>query len=89
MKAAVYITCSNINIRTANSFKFNILIIFSFNVHQIILCLPFTGNKTGRTLAIILPIIAAVLATVVLCSCMWRRKRKTPGKPSLPGEPLM
>jgi len=46
------------------------------------------GKKTGRILAIILPIIAAALATVVICSCMWR-KRKTPGKPSLPGEPLM
>ncbi|RLN34812.1 hypothetical protein C2845_PM03G09170 [Panicum miliaceum] len=42
------------------------------------------GNKTGRVLAIALPIIAAILATAVICSCMWRRKRKTPGKPSLP-----
>nr|ACG26596.1 receptor-like serine-threonine protein kinase [Zea mays] len=42
-----------------------------------------TGNKTGRVLAITLPIVAAVLATIVLCSCLWR-KRKTPGKSALP-----
>ncbi|GJN11523.1 hypothetical protein PR202_ga29722 [Eleusine coracana subsp. coracana] len=41
------------------------------------------GNKTGKVLAIALPIVAAVLATVIICSCIWR-KRKTPGKPSLP-----
>ncbi|KAL6656693.1 hypothetical protein ACP70R_004473 [Stipagrostis hirtigluma subsp. patula] len=43
-----------------------------------------TGNKTGKVLAIALPIVAAILATVVICSCLWRRKRKTPRKPSLP-----
>ncbi|KAJ1291229.1 hypothetical protein BS78_02G301400 [Paspalum vaginatum] len=42
-----------------------------------------TVNKTGRVLAIALP-IAAILATLVICSCLWRRKRKTPGKSSLP-----
>ncbi|GJN32573.1 hypothetical protein PR202_gb21087 [Eleusine coracana subsp. coracana] len=42
------------------------------------------GSKTGKVLAIALPIVAAVLATVIICSCIWRRKRKTPGKPSLP-----
>ncbi|XP_066397842.1 cysteine-rich receptor-like protein kinase 6 [Miscanthus floridulus] len=42
-----------------------------------------TGNKTGRVLAIALPIVAAILATIVLCSCLWRRKRKTPGKSTL------
>ncbi|PAN14283.1 hypothetical protein PAHAL_2G397200 [Panicum hallii] len=41
------------------------------------------GNKTGRVLAIALPIVAAILATVVICSCVWK-KRKTPGKPLLP-----
>ncbi|CAL5083308.1 unnamed protein product [Urochloa decumbens] len=50
---------------------------------------PTTGggggrNKTGRILAIALPIFAGVLATLVICSCLWRRKRKTPGKSTLP-----
>ncbi|PAN14282.1 hypothetical protein PAHAL_2G397200 [Panicum hallii] len=43
------------------------------------------GNKTGRVLAIALPIVAAILATVVICSCVWK-KRKTPGKPLLPDQ---
>ncbi|KAF8669150.1 hypothetical protein HU200_051477 [Digitaria exilis] len=42
------------------------------------------GNKTGKILAIALPIVAAVLATVVICSCLWRGKRKTPRQSSLP-----
>ncbi|KAK3127251.1 hypothetical protein QOZ80_7AG0570390 [Eleusine coracana subsp. coracana] len=43
-----------------------------------------TGNKTSKILAIALPIVVSLLATVMICSCIWRRKRKTPGKPSLP-----
>ncbi|WVZ66165.1 hypothetical protein U9M48_015430 [Paspalum notatum var. saurae] len=43
-----------------------------------------TVNKTGRVLAIALPIVAAILATLLICSCLWRRKRKTPLKASLP-----
>ncbi|CAD6266869.1 unnamed protein product [Miscanthus lutarioriparius] len=49
---------------------------------------PTTGggrrNKTGRILAIALPIFAVVLAIVVICSCLWRSKKKTSGKSSLP-----
>jgi flagellar basal body-associated protein FliL len=46
-----------------------------------------TGNKTGKILAIVLPIVAVVvaLAAVMICSSIWRSKRKTPEKPSLPG----
>jgi hypothetical protein len=47
-----------------------------------------TGNNTGKILAIVVPIVAVVLATVMICSCIWRRKRKTPEKPSLPGKYL-
>ncbi|TVU38665.1 hypothetical protein EJB05_12049, partial [Eragrostis curvula] len=42
-----------------------------------------TGNKTGKILAIALPIVAVVIVTAVICSCSWR-KRKTSGKPLLP-----
>ncbi|CAL5062386.1 unnamed protein product [Urochloa decumbens] len=42
------------------------------------------GNKTGRIFAIALPIFAGVLATALICFCLWRRKRKTPGKSTLP-----
>ncbi|KAJ1291230.1 hypothetical protein BS78_02G301500 [Paspalum vaginatum] len=41
-------------------------------------------NRTGRVLVIALPIVAAILATLVICSCLWRRKRKTPGTSSVP-----
>jgi hypothetical protein len=46
-----------------------------------------TGNKTGKILAIVLPIVAVVvaLAAVMICSSIWRSKRKTQEKPSLPG----
>jgi hypothetical protein len=49
-----------------------------------------TGNNAGKILAIVLPIVAVVvvLAAVMICSCIWRRKRKTPEKPSLPGKYL-
>ncbi|CAN6183641.1 unnamed protein product [Urochloa humidicola] len=42
------------------------------------------GNKTGRILAIALPVSAGVLATAVICFCLLRRKRKTPGMSTLP-----
>ncbi|CAN6211859.1 unnamed protein product, partial [Urochloa humidicola] len=42
------------------------------------------GNRTGRILAIALPVFAGVLATVVICYCLWRRKRKAPRMSTLP-----
>ncbi|CAN6168286.1 unnamed protein product [Urochloa humidicola] len=41
-------------------------------------------NKTGRILAIALPVSAGLLATVLICFCLLRRKRKTPGMSTLP-----
>lgn len=61
------------------------LLYYLFNAHLT----GTTGNKTGRVLAIALPIVAAILATIVICSCLWRRKRKTPGRSSLPGKSLV
>ncbi|KQK15898.1 cysteine-rich receptor-like protein kinase 6 isoform X2 [Brachypodium distachyon] len=43
-----------------------------------------TTNSTGRILAIALPIVAAILAAVIFCLCLWRRKRKPARKQSLP-----
>ncbi|KAL6871499.1 hypothetical protein ACP4OV_014328 [Aristida adscensionis] len=45
-----------------------------------------TRNKTGKILAITLPIIAAILAIIVIYICLWGRNRKTPGEPSLPAD---
>lgn len=48
--------------------------------------LPFTGstgNRTARILAITLPIVAAILAAVVICLYLWRRKSKPARKASL------
>ncbi|XP_037476880.1 cysteine-rich receptor-like protein kinase 6 isoform X1 [Triticum dicoccoides] len=41
------------------------------------------GNKTARILAITLPIVAAILAAVVICLYLWRRKSKPARKTSL------
>ncbi|KAF8700473.1 hypothetical protein HU200_034416 [Digitaria exilis] len=38
------------------------------------------GNRTGRLLAIILPIIIAMLVIGVVFYCLWRRKRKPAGR---------
>ncbi|KAL5206688.1 hypothetical protein ABZP36_034897 [Zizania latifolia] len=32
------------------------------------------GNKTGKILAIVLPIVAALLASTVICFCCWRKR---------------
>lgn len=42
-----------------------------------ILCL-FSGkkSKTGKILAIVLPIVAALLASATICFCCWRRRTK-------------
>nr|BAK06110.1 predicted protein [Hordeum vulgare subsp. vulgare] len=42
-----------------------------------------TGNGTARILAITLPIVAAVLAAVVICLYLWRRKSTPARKTSL------
>ncbi|KAF7111635.1 hypothetical protein CFC21_111622 [Triticum aestivum] len=42
-----------------------------------------TGNRTARILAITLPIVAAILAAVVICLYLWRRKSKPARKASL------
>jgi len=41
--------------------------------------LQFTGNRTGRVLAIILPIVVMIPATVIFCYYLWRKKRKLAG----------
>ncbi|KAK3127250.1 hypothetical protein QOZ80_7AG0570380 [Eleusine coracana subsp. coracana] len=44
-----------------------------------------TGNKAGKVSAIALPIVALILAIIVLCSCLWTRtKRKPPAKAPFP-----
>uniref|UniRef100_A0A0D9WZV4 Cysteine-rich receptor-like protein kinase 10 n=1 Tax=Leersia perrieri TaxID=77586 RepID=A0A0D9WZV4_9ORYZ len=40
------------------------------------------GNTTGRVLAITLPIVAAILATVVICFYLWKRSERA-RKPSI------
>lgn len=45
----------------------------------------FTGNKTGMVLAIVLPIVF-IMAMVVLCYCLWRRKREPAGNVLLIGK---
>ncbi|XP_006657793.1 cysteine-rich receptor-like protein kinase 6 [Oryza brachyantha] len=42
------------------------------------------GNRTGRVLAIALPIVAAILAAVVICFYLRKRKRERARKPSIP-----
>ncbi|CAN6219088.1 unnamed protein product [Urochloa humidicola] len=42
------------------------------------------GNRTGKILAIALPVFAGVLAAVGICFCILKRKRKTPGMSTLP-----
>ncbi|KAM3385157.1 hypothetical protein ACQJBY_009233 [Aegilops geniculata] len=42
-----------------------------------------TRNGTVKILAIALPIVAAILAVVVICFCLWRRKSKPARKASL------
>ncbi|EAZ04185.1 hypothetical protein OsI_26327 [Oryza sativa Indica Group] len=41
------------------------------------------GNKTGRVLAIALPIVAAIIAAVVICFYIWKRKTERARKPSI------
>ncbi|CAL5083313.1 unnamed protein product [Urochloa decumbens] len=38
------------------------------------------GNRVGRVLPIVLPIVVMMLAIIVVCYCFWRRKRKPAGK---------
>ncbi|CAM0906162.1 unnamed protein product [Alopecurus aequalis] len=42
-----------------------------------------TGNGAARILAITLPIVAAILASVLICLCVWRKKNKTARKASV------
>ncbi|CAL5062377.1 unnamed protein product [Urochloa decumbens] len=38
------------------------------------------GNRVGRVLPIVLPIVVMMLAIIVVCYCLWRRRRKPAGK---------
>jgi hypothetical protein len=48
--------------------------------------LQFAGNKTGRVLATVLSIVVIMLAIVVVCYCLRRRKWKPSGKLLLTGK---